>query len=430
MSRLRLLPLLLTTRIGRHRLRQYALWRLRGFNRRLSSLRRKTLPDRCRIVAVTGTYGKSTTTRLAEACLGLDPPEVPRPNSPGQVYAWFCRQWPAPEHIVIETGIKKLGQMAQVASILRPHVAIVTSIGREHSRTFETPEVTRSQKLQLLRHLVPGGVAVINADDPHVRWMGSQYAGQVVSVSTRGPANYRASEIRRLPNGRTTFRLVTKTSWMPVDLPLMGEHNVRCALLALAATGVLGIDLTEAVRNLATVRPTRSRLQLVQLPEDIQVLKDEFKSGEETIFAALEAVESLPARRKVVVLEAIDEPSRPIRRIHRAVGIRIAEVADVLVSVGPSGKMFRKGALQGGMPAEHIHVLPGLGRIVETVKALVQPGDLVLVKGRRTSHLERIALSLAGHRVECRAQHCKVPLLDCDDCPALAGHAREQRVIN
>lgn len=428
MRPIRQLPLMLGTRIGRLRIRCWAIEHSRALTRRLSIIRRRTLPETSRVIAITGSYGKSTTTRIIECCLGRNPSVVPRPNNPANLYAWFWRQRSNLEHLVVETGISRPGQMARLASVLRPHVAVVTSIGGEHKRSFETLATTRREKLELLRKLTPDGFAVINNDDPNVRWMGAQISRPVFTVGMMTDADYRAEDLQADVDGGTSFRLVAPDASLEVFIPLIGRHMVTLALLGLAVADRLGLDLAVAAERLSTLPPTQSRLQLVRLPGGVRVLRDELKSGEETIYAAFDALATLRANRKIVLLDGIDEPSHPLRPCHYRVAVRALQVADQILTTGPAGKMYKRGVKQAGLDSRRVHVLPGLDSIIDHLKSIARSGDLILLKGRRRNHWERAYLALAGYPMHCHVDACSVPLIDCEACPARAGEPRELRL--
>lgn len=353
---------------------------------------------------------------------------MPRPNSPAALYAWFWRQRLNLEHLVVETGISRPGQMARIASVLRPHVAVVTSIAGEHKRSFESLETTRREKLELLRKLTPDGFAVINNDDPNVRWMGAQVSRPVLTVGLITDADYRAEDLRTAVDGGTSFRLIAPDAALDVFVPLIGRHMVTLALLGLAVADRLGFDLAVAADRLSTLQPTRSRLQLVNLSGGVRVLRDELKSGEETMYAAFDALASLAAKRKIVLLDGIDEPSHPLRASHYRVAVRALQVADQILTTGPAGKMYRRGVKQAGLDSRRVHVLPGLDSIIDYLKSIARSGDLILLKGRRRNHWDRVYLALAGYPMHCHVDSCSVPLVDCETCPARTGDPRELRL--
>ena len=150
----------------------------------LASVWRRTLLRRARVVCVVGSLGKTTTARAVATALG----EALYPSMGG---AWghaafpLLRARPGQRHIVVEVAIAGPGQMSRYPPILRPDLAVVTSIGSEHNRSLGTLERTRHEKAEMVRSLPATGRAILNGDDPNVRWMaGSVSSPNALASST------------------------------------------------------------------------------------------------------------------------------------------------------------------------------------------------------------------------------------------------------
>ena len=135
---------------------------------------------RTRIVAVTGSYGKSTTTRSVAAALGDRIRREFTGNHKDSLTRNLPQLRPRDRNVVFEIGIDGPAQMASMARVVRPNVTVVTCIGTEHHRSLRTLETTRSEKADLVRVLSPAGRAVLNWDDPNVRWMAGETRAEVV----------------------------------------------------------------------------------------------------------------------------------------------------------------------------------------------------------------------------------------------------------
>src|SRR3954452_21904774 len=130
--------------------------------RRLATLYRRTLARRPRVIAVVGSLGKSTTARSVAAALGIDPDRVSIQNEFSFPALSMLRVRPWDRHAVIEVGIAGRGQMVQYPPMLRPDIAVVTSIASEHHLRLRSLEVTRAEKSRMVRSLGPSGLAVLN----------------------------------------------------------------------------------------------------------------------------------------------------------------------------------------------------------------------------------------------------------------------------
>ena len=175
---------------------------------RLASLYRRTAVRRTRIVAVVGSFGKSTTTNAVVTALG----GTPYPGSQRNISSFLARGLfrirPGDRHAVLEVGIGEIGEMAPYARMIRPDITVVTSIGSEHNASLGTLEATRREKAAMVRVLPPSGIAVLNGDDPNVLWMRGETGARVVTFGFGEGNDVRASDVSLAdwPNG-TRFTL-------------------------------------------------------------------------------------------------------------------------------------------------------------------------------------------------------------------------------
>ncbi len=414
---------LLRTPAGRLQMRAGLLYRLWPLLSRLAMLHRRTLARDVRVIAVVGSLGKSTTTRAVAAALGL-------PAHPGMLRnAWsslalaILRLTPRQRHAVVEAGIAGPGQMRRYARVVRPDITVVTTIASEHHRSLGRLEVTRDEKAWMVRALPPDGVAVLNGDDPNVTWMRDATRARIVTFGLGAACDVRAEDVRLEGARGTRFVLCAFGVRRRVVLRLLGRHQARAALAAFAVAELAGVPLETAARRLEALAPTPGRLQPVEVGEGVTVLRDDFKSTLETIHAALDVLADIEARRRVVVLGDISEPPGSQHETYRALARRIAEVASLVVVAGADSatERYRPGLKQGGLSPEAI-VTGGRTpqEIATTLRGVLQPGDVVLLKGRDTQKLDRVRLLLQGRVVRCAIRTCYLRVTGCEACPMLA----------
>lgn len=417
--RLRDLRKLAATPAGRTHISRFFLRRMWPVSSRLAILHRRTLGRSTRIVAIVGSLGKSSARRTVAAVLGL-PPDAQLFNSgtaiANAVLAVSRRQ----PHAVIEVGISGRGQMRRYGEVLRPDVVVVTSIGSEHHRSLGTLDITRDEKAWMLRALRPGGVAVLNGDDPNVMWMAGETSARVVTYGFGVACDVRAEDASLdWPRGMR-FRLAGFGQSREVAIRLLGRHLIYPALGAFAVSQLLGVDPDDAIARLGALPPTPGRMEPVAMPGGVTLLRDDIKSTTESIDAALALLAEVPARRRIAVLGSISEPVDPQRRSYRRIGELVAKSATHLLVAGPDRPKYLPGAAAGGLP--HDCVIDA-GRtpaeVAGTLAKLLEPGDVVLVKGRDTQKLDRIRLILSGRTVRCDVAFCNVKAFDCESCPML-----------
>jgi UDP-N-acetylmuramoyl-tripeptide--D-alanyl-D-alanine ligase len=410
----------LRTPLGRRRLvgaAVYGSWPALGA---LAALYRRTALRRTRVVCVVGSFGKTSAARAVAAALGRPDP-TRFGNARGMVAFTLLRAWPGQRHAVLEVGIGGPGDMTPYPPVLRPDVVVVTGIGTEHNRSFRSPEATRHEKAVMVRALPRGGVAVLNGDDPHVRWMAGETQARVLTYGFGADVDIRASDVTLdWPHG-TRLRLHTPTGARDARGRLIGRPMVYAILAAVTVAVAEGLALDVALQRLEALAPTPGRLQPVQLPSGAYLLQDDFKSPLETIEAALEVLGEIPAARRLVVLGEVSEPVGSVRPVYRQLGVRLARLATRAVLVaGDNGRSCIAGAKAGGLPrAALVDAGRSWRRAVAAIADDLRAGDVVLIKGRDTQRLERVGLALLGRPVRCELVECDVRLLRCAACPML-----------
>lgn len=419
MRPIRELPALLTTPMGRLALAGAVVKRAQRPLLWLAGVRRRSL-TKTRIVAVVGSYGKTTTSRAVAAALGL--PVTPSgPHSAAGFVALHLLRLPRDREVgVFEAGINGPDQMRPIERALRPNVVVVTSIGLEHHRSFGSLEATRREKSEMLRGLDETGLAVLNGDDPNVVWMASQTKARVITFGFSDHCDVRASgeQIDLIQGTRCKVELEGRSHLL--SLKLLGRHQIPAALAGIVVGREFGVEPEVVCRRLAELEPTRMRLQPVTLANGAVLIRDEFKSGIETIQRALEFLAATRDRRRIAVLGSITEPKRPQRQTYKAVGRQLAQSVDLAILLGSSGEDYAAGARQipGGFE-KMILVRSDWREALNALPEDLGPADVVLIKGRYTDRLERIVLALQGHEVGCMLHECMAKMTRCEGCPML-----------
>lgn len=412
---------LIGSRPGRMELRRRWTTRLWPAVGRVARLYRATVGRRVRMVVVIGSVGKTTTTRTVSAALGLPVHRSALLNSnsyPATGRALFhVRPWQ--KRAVLEIGIGQPNEMRRLATLVRPDVVVVTAIARDHWQSMHDLETTRHEKAFMLRALRPSGVAVVNADDPNVRWMATQTRARTVLFGEAADADVRASDIEfDWPHGMR-FVVHVGAQSRPVQIRLVGRHMVYAALAALAVAHTEGLPLDEAIAAVAGVEATPGRMQTMALSSGAFAIRDEFKGSEDSAIAALDAFAEIPARRHFLVFGEIAEVRG--RDAYRELGAKAGAFVDRALFVGSTSsfKLYRSGAVAGGLSRDRIDQVHTWNEVVELLRDELGEGDVVLIRGRWQQALGRVGLALAGRDVKCRADPCPFKRMLCDICPML-----------
>jgi UDP-N-acetylmuramyl pentapeptide synthase len=410
---------LVRTRPGRLELRgRYTSW-IWGALIPVARVYRATAARRPRIVAVAGSVGKTTTMRAVSAALGLPVSRqaLLNANSAPAVARGMLRVRPWQKRAVFEVAIDRPGQMSRHSTLIRPDVVVVTAVASDHWRSFETLEATREEKADIVRRLPPSATAVLNSDDPNVRWMAGQTRARVILVGAATDAELRASEIELdWPNGMR-FNLHLREQVRPVATQLLGRHMIFPVLAALAVADVEGVSVDDAIAALASLAPTPGRMQIMAVANGAFVVRDEFKASEDSFVEALDTFAEIPAGRRIVVLGDIAEERS--KDSYRAVGRQAGRFVDRMILVGNKYQAYRAGATAGGLDRSRITRVRSAHEALDLLREELQEGDVVLTKGRWQQALGRIGLSLAGREVRCVADPCPFKRMLCDVCPFL-----------
>ena len=422
------IPRLLATHPGRWMMWRGVVYRAWPVLRPLASAWRRGPVRRTRLVAVVGSYGKTTTARAVAAAVGSGREMGIASNQFGFLAARVLAIRPGQPRAVVEAGINGPGQMEAYAGMLRPDVAVVTSVGTEHRGSLGTLERTAEEKGAMVRSLTAEGTAGLNGDDPRVARMAEGCAGRVVTFGFGTGCDVRIVEaVPTWPWG-TRLCLDVLGARLEVASRLVGRHMAYPVAAAFAVAAAEGVDSGEVVAGIEAMPPAPGRMQPVPLPGGGWLLRDDFKSGLETVDRALDVLAEIPARRKVVVLGDVSEPPGKQRPVYRRLGERVAEVADRGYFAGNRARALASGARAAGAPASSFRACGTRVRdAIDSLEGLPSAGDVILVKGRVTQRLERVALALMGRRVRCNIKICPAINLPCERCTMLERGWNEDR---
>ena len=390
---------------------------LRPFFDGAASVYRRLVLRSTPIVAVIGSFGK-TTTRAAVVAAIEGRPREQWANAGSRIALGILAHRPG-RPLVIEVGITKLGQMRPHARLLRPSIVVLTSIGSEHHRSFGDLETTQREKGEMVAVLPPGGLLVANGDDPRVLEMVARRPpGTRCVLFGWGPDNHVRGEDVALdwPRG-STLTVTIAGQRVAARSGLIGPDNLRAILAAVAVAGEMGVDPALAVERLTALRPPIGRMQPVALDSGAVLLRDDYKSPIETIDSALAVFATVPARRRFVVLGAISEPQGPSTQLYRGLGERAGRVADRMLCCAEQEALAR--GARRALPAAAVTRHRSVHEAARVLAAELQPGDAVLIKGRVDQKLGRIAILLGGREVRCTVTRCPAGGLICERCSQL-----------
>jgi UDP-N-acetylmuramoyl-tripeptide--D-alanyl-D-alanine ligase len=350
-----------------------------------------------RVIGITGSVGKTTTKELAAAVLARRyvtlKSEASYNNEIGLPLT-LMHLTEAYQCAVLEMGMYDVGEIADLARIARPHVGVVTIVRPVHLERAGTFERIVSAKAELVEALppAPDGVAILNYDDENVRGMAQVTQARVFYYGLSPEADLWADRIEGLGLEGIRFQLHHRDEALYVKIPLLGRHSVHTALRAAAVGLVEGLTWQEIIEGL---RGPSLQLRLVAVPgpDGATILDDTYNASPASVIAALNLLDELGGR-KVAVLGDMLELGEYEHEGHEKVGMRALEVADILVAVGPRGRIIGESALRWGMPSDRVYIVEDSAEAVALLEQMVTGRDVILVKGSRVMHMEEIVGAL------------------------------------
>ncbi len=348
-----------------------------------------------RVVAVTGSAGKTTTKELIAAILARRFSVLKTAGNLNNCYGLpltLLQLEPSHEVAVAELAMSAPGEIAMLAQIAEPQVGVVTNVAPVHLQFFDSVEAIANAKHELIENLVPPGIAVLNSDDEQVRNFALGFGGKVVTYGFADGAAVRAMDWHSTPGMGSCFRVRAPAFEREFELPLVGRHNAQNALAAIAAATLFEIAPEEIAEALA-VRPNlHQRSEVFTLPGDITVLNDSYNSNPVAMERMLETLAAWPhASRRILVAGEMLELGTQATELHRRVGRTcVACGVDWLIAVQGAARFFVEGAVEAGLPADHTALCRTAEEAGERLLVLLRPGDVVLVKGSRGVHLEKV----------------------------------------
>ena len=343
-----------------------------------------------KVVAITGSNGKTSTKDFAAAVLarrfrvtktegnfnnhvGL-PRTILEATSQDEVAVW-------------EIGMNHPGEVAALAKLAAPDVAILTNIGVAHIEFMGSRETIAAEKGALMEAVDAQGTVVLNADDPFTPGMAARARAKVILAGTTA-GTIRASEISQSGSG-TDFTILEGAHRCRAQLPVPGLHMVQNALLAVAAGRAFGLSLEDCAAGLVAAPLTKARLQIKEI-HGVQFIDDSYNANPDSMKAALRTLVELDADgKRVAVLGEMRELGSESERAHREVGETAAMFGiDQLITIGDMGELIARAARAGGL--EKTTVVRSTSEAAELLGEIAEPGDLILVKGSRSARTEQV----------------------------------------
>jgi UDP-N-acetylmuramoyl-tripeptide--D-alanyl-D-alanine ligase len=354
------------------------------------------------VIAITGSYGKTTTKFCIGEVLAADRPTLVTPESYNSLLGVTRtineRLERQHETFVVEMGMFRRGDITELCDLVHPRVGVITAIGPMHLERLGSIEEIALAKAELLEALPADGRFVTNADDPRCLEIAGRARVPVMLFGIENPdAQVLAGDVR-LIDGRTVFDLRLDGPDSPaieVSVALLGRHNVSNLLAAAAVGRALEIEPSRIAQGLARVKAAAHRLQPIHnRAANIVVIDDAYNSNPAGAQAALEVLEQHPATRRLLVTPGMVELGQMEVECNRRLGRQAAAVCDLAILVGPARTApIREGLAEAGMNADSIHVVRDIAEATTLLGRLTRSGDVVLFENDLPDTYEEEAVS-------------------------------------
>jgi len=348
----------------------------------------------CRMVAVTGSVGKTTVKELIADMLhhvGVTSRTKGNWNNDLGMPLSLLSAPPDTKYGVFEVGMNHPGELDPLCEVLQPDVAIITCVGPVHIEHFENETGIAREKAAVYRALNPGGIAVLNADDAKADLLRQEASGKkLVTVSSHNGADY---VYTRLDPSRGTFQIREKSSGDMVDMTaaLPGEYFIMDAALSAAAVRALGVGwpvIRDAIQHYQPLNMRWNR----HLWFGVHTVNDAYNANPVSIRAAINAFLEEPVEgQRWLVLAGMLELGVEERRIHHELGAFIARYPGLkLVTVGTRGSWIAEGAANVNGYRAQVQVMPDTSSAAGFLEKNLKTGDAVLFKASRGEAVENV----------------------------------------
>ncbi|WP_292404847.1 Mur ligase family protein [Mesorhizobium sp.] len=379
-----------------------------GQRLKIYKAKRARSKSKATFIGITGSSGKSTAAGLLGHILADHAPVHTQvlANAITTLVDTLSRRIPGKtDYVVVEIGAYGVGTIKPMADMLRPHMAIITMVRLEHFASFKTLESVALEKRALVDALLPGGLAVLNADDPHVIGMASAKGHRVVTFGFSEQAHYRVTDVYAAYPDRLKLSIHWRGGVLALDTQFLAEHFWLPTAAAVAAALELGVPQEKVAARVAAFQPLTNRCDLLVTDGGPQFIIDVAKAPWHSMNLALDVMAKATVNRKRIVIGQISDyagSTRKYAQIYKAA----REIADNVIYAGDNAHKSRAG--QADRDTGRYHEFRTAKEVSNHIKQTAVAGELILLKSSCNLHLERVALAWT-HDVKCWAHTCGKP---------------------
>lgn len=354
---------------------------------------------RPRVIGVTGSAGKSTTTAMIASILKRRWAMVATQgnlNTFTFLPSYLARLKPHHRLLLLEMGMKSLNNIRRQCQIVRPEIGVITNVGEAHVGSLGNLDIVVKAKQELIDGLRPGGTIFINSDDPRSRKLNTRrHKGKVRTFGIKNRSHIQGLNVRYTQKGMA-FDASLYGKRYSFFIPTFGVHNVYNALAAIGVAYEFGASISDIQKGLASCRLPKMRLQFIPGRSGRLLINDAWNANPTAMIAGLNVLKNLSSRRPAVaVLGDMLELGRLTVPSHQRVGRYAARMGlSQLITVGQNGKIIAHAAIQAGMDRRRVFTFSNGQDVIHHILHRTPPHSIVYFKASRKLHFEKIVKHL------------------------------------
>lgn len=352
-----------------------------------------------RIIAVTGSNGKTTTKDLTASILATTYKTLKTEgnlNNHLGLPLTILKLEDDHDMAVLEMGMSERGEIELLADIAQPEAAIVTNVGESHLEQLGSRQQIAVAKLEVLHGLKRDGLLVYNGDEPLLTTLMAELGHEQLKTFRFGLAETNDYYPTAVMMGDHGCHFTCNMNGQPTYyIPMLGKHNVLNALAAIAVSKYMGVSSSDIARGLENVALSGMRVELLRGHNGVTIINDAYNASPTSMKAALELIEEMKGyNKKIVVLGDMLELGEDERVYHEEIGkVLQPNQIDYVFTYGTLAEYIASEAAHS-FPIDHVFHMESKQQIVARIMQLTDERDLVLVKGSRGLQLEYVVTAL------------------------------------
>lgn len=360
-----------------------------------------------KIIGITGSVGKTSTQNALYQVLSqkyktvvgeenLDP-TFRIPNTILKTKSWD-------KYLILEYGVEHPGEMNHYLNLVRPNIAIVTKIAPTHTKYFKDIKGVETEKSKILKFLTPNDFAILNADDVESKNLANMTRAKVLWFGKSAKKGVKISNFTQGLSG-SKFRIHFGGKSAHVSWKIVGKHHLLAAYIATTVGIISNMTLKQIAKGLSKLKAPKHRLNIIAL-DSMYILDDTYNSSPAAAKESIETLVELGAsKKKIAILGEMRDLGALSEKLHLELGEKIAKLRiNHLITIGPVASQIAKGAKTNFKGT--ISEVSGTGEAIKILKKLKLSKTLILVKGSRHAHLERIVSALRGKSTHIKCYSC------------------------